>query len=53
MNIINNLLTEYCQLFGYASCSNLSLVEILVLAAIAIFVIAVIFRLLRWIFKGI
>lgn len=53
MDIINNLLTRYCQLFGYASCSNLSWVEILVLLAISIFAMAVIFRLLRWIFKGI
>lgn len=53
MAIINSILTSYCQLFGYASCSNLSWVEILVLAAIAIVALAVIFRLLRWIFKGI
>ena len=53
MDIINSFLTRYCQLFGYASCNNLSRVEILVLLAIAIFVIAVVFRLLRWIFKGV
>lgn len=53
MDIINSLLTRYCQLFGYASCSNLSWVEILVLLAIAIFAIAVIFRFLRWILKGV
>jgi hypothetical protein len=52
MTVINNFMTSYCQLFGYVSCSNLSAVEILVLAAIAIFAMAVIFRLLRWILKG-
>ena len=41
MDFINNLLTGYCQLFGYASCSDLDSVEILVLVAIAILVIAV------------
>ena len=53
MDIINNLLTDYCQLFGYSSCNNLGVVEILVLLAVAVFVAIVAFRLLRWIFKGI
>ena len=39
MYIINSLLTKYCQLFGYSSCTNLTVVDTFFLAAGGLLVI--------------
>lgn len=42
MDTINALLTEYCRVFGYSSCSNLSLAEKSFLIAVGALVLLVI-----------
>lgn len=53
MTILSNLLTTYCQLFGYSSCRGLSWMEIGFLIAIAAFSILVGVSFIRRVVTGI
>ena len=53
MNTLNRLMNQYCQLFGYSSCNNLSLIEKFLLSAVAVIVLMVIFGILKRVVTGI
>ena len=53
MNILIRLLNQYCQLFGYSSCNNLRLMEKFLLSVVAVFVLLVIFGILKKIATGV
>ena len=53
MHTLYSLLTQYCQLFGYSSCRNLTAVDIFLLFVIAVFVVVVIATVSKRIFTGI
>lgn len=53
MNTLYNLLTQYCQLFGYSSCRNLTALDIFLLSVIALFVVLVVATVLKRVFTGI
>ena len=53
MTILNDLMTSYCQLFGYSSCGGLSWAEIAVLVAVGALVLIVGFRFARRIITGV
>jgi len=50
---INNLLTSYCKLFGFSSCTGLTVVETFFLAAVGALVAFAIVRLIKWFYRGI
>ena len=50
---INSLLTKYCQIFGYSSCTNLTLVDTFFLAAVGLLMVLAIASLLKWFYMGI
>ncbi len=53
MDAFYNLLTQYCQLFGYSSCSNLTALDIFLLSIIALFVVLAVATILKRAFTGI
>jgi hypothetical protein len=53
MYIFNSLLTKYCQLIGYSSCSNLTVLDTFFLAAVGALVAFAFVRLVKWFYRGI
>jgi hypothetical protein len=53
MHTLNNLLTQYCQLFGYSSCRNLTALDIFLLTTIGMFVVLALATVLKRIVTGI
>ena len=53
MHTLNSLLTQYCQLFGYSSCSNLTALDVFLLATVGMFVLLAVATVLKRIFTGI
>lgn len=53
MNTLNDLLNQYCQLFGYSSCSNLSFAEMFFLGAVSVLAILAVATFLKRVITGI
>ena len=53
MYVINNFLTWYCKLFGFSSCTGLTVVETFFLAAVGALVVFALIRVLKWFYRGI
>jgi hypothetical protein len=53
MYIINNFLNGYCRLFGFSSCTGLTVVETFFLAAVGALIAFAIVRVVKWFYRGI
>ena len=52
-NAMERLLNQYCQLFGYSSCSNLETSDKILLIAVGVIVLIIIVGMLRKAITGI
>ena len=53
MNTLHSLMTQYCQLFGYSSCNNLSLIEKFLLIAVVVVVFMIVAGTVKRIITGV
>jgi hypothetical protein len=53
MDTLNGLLTEYCRVFGYSSCSDLTMAETAFLIAVGALVIIIVATVFRRVFTGV
>ena len=53
MHTLNSLLNQYCQLFGYSSCSDLSSGEMFFVGAVGVLAILALVTFLQRIITGI
>ena len=53
MDTFNGILTEYCRVFGYSSCSDPTMAETAFLIAVGVLVLIVVATVFRRVFTGV